>query len=356
MGYINQTASVANSSKMTISMWCQIPDISGLTTVPLLEFGQRSNDNLNQNSGIYLVYSGAVPNYAGGGGAPCLYTVFNAVGNSLDLGANVSGSTTTNTEWKPETTISPGPPPVTNPEGHFHWIIGAGSEFFQYIDATVPFVNTYVPAGFADAGKWFHLLIAVDVSADNTTTTSAYGDTGVVTGSNKLSIFVNGQDVGFSYTGGGIFDGLNSDQSQSFVYPNATALAGRPPGEWPMRAYEFRNTDSSSPVSMTVPGWQIAISSFAFGLPSPSSFPLASSHPSVRYADVQIWVNQYISPTTHIASFIDTGAPVNPADASAAFGTPDFLFRGNASGFPVNQGTAGSLSQTGTITDVTPGP
>jgi hypothetical protein len=42
--------------------------------------------------------------------------------------------------------------------------------------------------------------------------------------------------------------------------------------------------------------------------------------------------------------------------AAAAFGTPTFLFKGNAAAFANNAGTGGSFTQTGTVTDFTPGP
>jgi hypothetical protein len=77
-----------------------------------------------------------------------------------------------------------------------------------------------------------------------------------------------------------------------------------------------------------------------------------------RYGDVQIWVGQCVVPTPdNLAKFRTAdGKPVNPAVAAAAFGTPTFLFKGNASSFVNNQGTGGAFTKTGTVTDVTPGP
>jgi hypothetical protein len=55
--------------------------------------------------------------------------------------------------------------------------------------------------------------------------------------------------------------------------------------------------------------------------------------------------------------FIDAdGKPVNPAIATAALGEPCILFSGDASTFIVNQGTGGSFTLTGTLTDAATSP
>ncbi len=50
--------------------------------------------------------------------------------------------------------------------------------------------------------------------------------------------------------------------------------------------------------------------------------------------------------------FVDAGGkPVDPAVATTALGTPCILFSGDAAGFPVNQGTGGAFTLTGTLTN-----
>jgi len=69
-------------------------------------------------------------------------------------------------------------------------------------------------------------------------------------------------------------------------------------------------------------------------------------------------VLQCIVPTPdNLAKFITPdGKPVNPTVAAAAFGTPTYLFKGNAAGFTNNQGTGGAFTKISTVSDFTPGP
>jgi hypothetical protein len=55
--------------------------------------------------------------------------------------------------------------------------------------------------------------------------------------------------------------------------------------------------------------------------------------------------------------FIDAGGkPVDPAVATAALGTPTVLFSGNHTTFPTNQGSGGTFTLTGTLTDASTHP
>lgn len=58
----------------------------------------------------------------------------------------------------------------------------------------------------------------------------------------------------------------------------------------------------------------------------------------------------------NIAKFISGGKPVDPATAVAAFGTPAVLFSGNASTFGTNQGSGGSFTLTGSLTNASSSP
>lgn len=77
---------------------------------------------------------------------------------------------------------------------------------------------------------------------------------------------------------------------------------------------------------------------------------------TLDFADVQMWVGQMIDPTTNISKFISGGKPVNPSVAATAFGTQTFLFSGDHTTFPTNQGTGGAFTLTGTLTDASTSP
>jgi hypothetical protein len=63
-----------------------------------------------------------------------------------------------------------------------------------------------------------------------------------------------------------------------------------------------------------------------------------------------------ISQTTR-RLFVDSGGkPVDPSVATAALGAPCMLFSGNRTTFPVNQGTGGAFTLTGTLTNASSSP
>jgi len=75
-------------------------------------------------------------------------------------------------------------------------------------------------------------------------------------------------------------------------------------------------------------------------------------------ADVQMWFNAYLdfSVTANRELFILGGKPVRPTVASATLGTPAILFSGNSSTFPTNQGTGGSFTLHGSLTNAVTSP
>ena len=60
-----------------------------------------------------------------------------------------------------------------------------------------------------------------------------------------------------------------------------------------------------------------------------------------------------ITGSLSIATFFRDGKPVNPEEAIAVFGAPDFDIRGPAATVETNRGTAGDLVKTGTAADTT---
>ena len=70
-------------------------------------------------------------------------------------------------------------------------------------------------------------------------------------------------------------------------------------------------------------------------------------------ADLQVWFGTHVdlSVAANLALFISGGAPVNPAVAKAALGTPTIIQSGAASSWQTNGGSAGGFTiATGTIT------
>lgn len=106
-----------------------------------------------------------------------------------------------------------------------------------------------------------------------------------------------------------------------------------------------------------VPNWDIAVAGQEISIPDLAD-NIGASTPAVRFADVQVWFGKYIEPTVgNLAKFIDAnGKPVSPAAARAEFGQQTLLFQGDAEGFPVNQGTGGEFTTSGTISDFDTGP
>ncbi len=75
-------------------------------------------------------------------------------------------------------------------------------------------------------------------------------------------------------------------------------------------------------------------------------------------ADLQIYpVFTDLSIEANRRLFFDAdGKPVNPSVAVAALGDPFILLSGDASGFPINQGTGGTFTLTGTLTNASSSP
>lgn len=109
-----------------------------------------------------------------------------------------------------------------------------------------------------------------------------------------------------------------------------------------------------------VPGWAIDLNGTEIGIPAQAAHAASgitgNSDGPIKFADVQIWVGQYIDPLTDIDKFINGGRPVNPAIAEAAFGIPTYRFNRPASDITNDTGTGGDFTKTGTVTDYSPGP
>jgi len=75
-------------------------------------------------------------------------------------------------------------------------------------------------------------------------------------------------------------------------------------------------------------------------------------------ADVQFWLGSYLDFTIQANRelFILAGRPVNPLIAAQTLGAQTILFQGNVSNFSTNQGTGGTFTLTGSLTNSTSSP
>jgi hypothetical protein len=80
---------------------------------------------------------------------------------------------------------------------------------------------------------------------------------------------------------------------------------------------------------------------------------------AIRLAEMKVWFGVAPDLSIHVSKFISsTGHAVDPSAAISAFGTPAYHFRRKAASgiqFGTNLGTAGAMTQVGTIPDFFPG-
>jgi len=212
-------------------------------------------------------------------------------------------------------------------------------------------------------GNWFHLFIA----ADFTNTTTLGGAT------NTAFIFLNGERQNWSNgLDGGNLKGRIVDQATGQVQPGMLAyFDGAPNSEDSVYAHgpfsltrNVSTPDGPVPATLTgiVPGFSIGINGTEVGIPAQAAHAASgvtgNTDVAIRYADVQIWVGQFIDPTNadNLAKFISGGSPVNPTVAEAAFGVPTYRFNRPASDVANNTGSGGDFTKTGTVADAAPGP
>jgi len=194
------------------------------------------------------------------------------------------------------------------------------------------------PAGTVVADRWYRFILSGDLSGtasvhyseDVNTSATTYS----INSTQKLYLAVD-----------------DTDFSPTSSLSGTTGTVTTSPGDV---LPEFYIQDTNGVVLIAYgfgagPGdWR----TFVSGIPSfyNSKFELA---------DFMMWtgVSLDTSDTANRRLFIDVdGNPGVPSVAIAALGAPVYDFRGPASGISTNNGSAGSVTKTGTITDFTPGP
>lgn len=376
MGKIFQTSmTVADADKISISMWVRINSASlaaatvyndpdaPLYYVPLLEFGEYGLDNSYASSGIWaaiptdLSFIGLKAAVSGRAGSVS-YT--DCLAGSYDSNAN---SDWTNAfEYTFQTgSGSEGDPFVTNtsnvPAGRFNKHRDYGSSWFPQT-----YINTNL---FDKLDTWIHIFVAFDTS---TATVPITG--GGISTAPSCHFVVNGTNIG-------PFDPIDT---QAGLFPSYTVLTGEgvtaigtpydilaaainmgfstgggaistDTAHAPAESGASPNPYPGGVASFTVPSFNIALNGNELGVPG-----VFFDNSVVQYADVQIWVNQFIDGVTDIAKFLTvtgtTGKPTNPNVSKAAYGNRTFEFVKGKTVFPVNGGTGGSFTKTGTIDDV----
>jgi len=211
-----------------------------------------------------------------------------------------------------------------------------------------------------DPGNWFHLFVTGDFT----------NDTALAGGTNTFFLFLNGSRVELVPGGGTsavspVVSGASGQVKCSME--NADGDFGHPfSAKYHNGPFSYTRSlsgvDPDPTITGSVPGFSIGLSGTEIGLPCQAVHAATDiaghGRPAIKYADVQIWVGQYIDPTNadNLAKFISGGAPVNPVVAEAAFGAPTYRFPGPALGIGTNTGTGGDFTLTGTVTDAAPGP
>jgi hypothetical protein len=355
MGYLTQaSATVANSSKMTISMWAQFTDASDY--VPMLEFGSALGDAVQYNYGF--VGSGDVAALGAFrscrifkrnlGGVPMIFVHLAAPYGSFsesDILAGFSGDTA-----NPDYAAL-----VIDIEARSNWT------------PTVSFL-----AGDTDAdltpliapGKWFHLFLSVDFSSKDGKVMLDDAGTGLLDtyddpdNSKRVWLLVNGQDFGMGSDSAPEFTaGFPNVTDPSNGYCRTTLAAGD--GVEILSFGANAAPPNFGTAKFEIPPWSIAFNGNELALPCVAENATGGFNPSIRYADVQIWVNKFIDPTNagNLANFRTAdGKAVPPSVAAASFGPQTFLLKGNAASFVKDEGTGGAFSKAGPGTDIAPGP
>jgi hypothetical protein len=299
MGYLSQASSGASvSTKLTLSMLVELPETpaSGFPAT-IISWG-----NMDATNDPIRGYPNGQNSFVGLSSGPVtvdvqirsLHDVIHAFAGSPSdnyIGYAPGGGTTTQ-----------------SPDG-------GGFQYDIYTTAII-----FCSFDFSDfvPGQRYHVLVALDVSADGDLATEPAGP---------------GSDFPYSYrfTGKCFINGTNRS-----VFSDSLSL----------------EQDDGAVADGTLPIWPIAINSQQVALPGLELVGgvVANNDGAVKVGNVLVWTD-YIDPDAHIDKFFRDGNPVNPEEAIAAFGTPDYDIRGPAATVTTNLGSAGDFVKTGTATD-----
>ncbi|WP_029581929.1 hypothetical protein [Bradyrhizobium sp. URHD0069] len=320
MGYINQASATATNSPMiTISMWVKYLGAAD-TGAAIFGFG---------------------PNVANGGG---LFLSYTGDGTSGSIGCGLGGVTNALTSEDCFTGD-----PDNNFKGH-----GLGAEIGTNQFSAGTNFDFSSPGMRIDT--WFHLFLTIDVSADSRVGSIAdiadIDDQADATSWGVAKAFVNGSEVAVLTTGD--FTPRGRSDSDGTLWYSATGADGSSGG--PIQPYYapayLDGVNVRGSAEFFVPGFTLQLNGIPIGIPTYDGI----AGPRIAFADIQIWVGQYIDPTTNIDKFISGGRPVNTAIAEEAFGVPTYRLNRPASDVANNTGSGGDFTKTGTVTDATPGP
>lgn len=125
----------------------------------------------------------------------------------------------------------------------------------------------------------------------------------------------------------------------------------------PPTADRFGTLVSDQFANNWIAGTSIPFTGMSIGIP----YTDTTLNAVVEFSDTQFW-NSFIDVSTsaNYAKLVTlngtTGTPASTSGAATAFGTQNLLFKGKASAFYTNRGSAGAFTKVGTLTDFTPGP
>jgi hypothetical protein len=369
MGRILQTMGVGDTQQITIALWAKLdaadvlalptPDGGGSYLVPLLEFGEYSEDNCYLPSGIWLQIP---PDLSG----IELIAAFSGRSNSVDYRDCLSDTwqDNANSPWTEEFSATPGP---VN--------FGPGTYGNYTTQGTSWFVRSSISVSDASAlqfGRWFFVFVSYDTSIDTVPEVDTVGP--VIYDSAPLaSCFLNANEQLFE-----------TGDTASKILPNFTTLSDLVPGG------DFSTPSAIAAEASLLPGtfpWGVTADASGAGAFTPEPFPGGTPtltvpgfemmlsggtvaipgafqpNAKISLSDVQVWVGQAIDGAANFGKFVTPvlgsyaigGTPTDTSVAAAAFGPQTFLFKGGRNNFSINHGTAGPVTKIGTALD-TAGP
>lgn len=353
MAYLHQASvSEANSSKLTISAWVQFSTSDDF--IPILQFGGSSGNVSQFMTGPNTADPTKFGSFRSCGiwkqttsGASQIVVMLSSVFNSFDsthILAGFSGDTS-----------NPSYASLTDTIGaHSNW---TASTAFVAGQDTIPTPNLVSAIA---AGKWFHIFLSVDFSSRDGIITRMGTDFNVryadPNNIKRVWFWINGTDYGLGNVEVEFDPG--STENPPIVPTNGVCSSAlvAPDGVSISNFIEDANAGLGyGYCQYEVPPWTIDYNGTELAVPCVGANAATGKNPVIRLSDVQVYLGQFINPNTYFNKFVTksagTSTPTDPAVAQAAFGAQTFLFTGNASVFATNDGSGGSVSSTGTISD-----
>jgi hypothetical protein len=204
------------------------------------------------------------------------------------------------------------------------------------VSVYMDFQSTLLPSGTL-RDKWVHLFYAIDIENKITYTNPYNSNTALLP---KVDLYINGVNRLL------LVAGVREPPVIFFVRFASTSI---------LEAF-YSDLEDGGTYELES-GWKLGTNGLPFAIPQRAEF--IEGFPPIHMAETKIWFGTYIDPAMHMDKFLSTtGRAVDPSAAISAFGTPAYHFRRRKAAniqFSTNLGTAGPMTQVGTIADFFPG-